>query len=54
SPVKGSGLGLYLSRYFVELHRGKISVESQLGKGSTFTVELPMDLENSESLPLSL
>ncbi|MCB0365243.1 MAG: CHASE2 domain-containing protein [Bdellovibrionaceae bacterium] len=53
SPVKGSGLGLYLSRYFVELHRGRISVESQLGKGSTFTVELPMDLENSELMSLS-
>lgn len=53
SPVKGSGLGLYLSRYFVELHRGRISVESEMGKGSTFTVELPMSLENSEVQSLS-
>lgn len=44
SDIKGSGLGLYLSRYFVDLHKGKISVESALEQGSTFTVELPMDL----------
>ena len=43
SKVKGSGLGLYLARYFVELHNGRISVESDTGKGSTFTVELPMN-----------
>ena len=42
--IKGSGLGLYLARYFVDLHRGQISVESELNKGSTFTVELPMNL----------
>lgn len=42
SPIKGSGLGLYLAKYFIELHQGRISVESSLGEGSTFTVELPM------------
>jgi signal transduction histidine kinase len=41
STTKGTGLGLYLASYFVELHGGRISVESELGKGSTFTVELP-------------
>jgi signal transduction histidine kinase len=41
SEIKGSGLGLYLAKYFVELHRGSISVDSQTGEGSTFTVELP-------------
>lgn len=43
SPIKGSGLGLYLAKYFVELHKGKISVRSTYGEGSTFTVELPMN-----------
>ncbi|MEY4615683.1 MAG: hypothetical protein RJB66_643 [Pseudomonadota bacterium] len=42
SPVKGSGLGLYLSKYFVELHKGKISAISAENKGSTFTIELPV------------
>lgn len=43
STIKGSGLGLYLAKYFVELHRGSISVDSQTGEGSTFTVELPTE-----------
>ena len=42
SPIKGSGLGLYLAKYFVELHHGVITVESSAGMGSTFTVELPI------------
>ncbi|HMN67230.1 MAG TPA: CHASE2 and HATPase_c domain-containing protein [Bdellovibrionales bacterium] len=40
----GNGLGLYLAKYFVELHNGRIDVESQIDKGSTFTVRLPMNL----------
>lgn len=43
SDVGGSGLGLYLAKYFVELHDGEIDVDSDLGKGSTFTVSLPLD-----------
>ncbi len=38
----GSGLGLYLSRRIVEAHRGTISLQSQVGSGSQFTVRLPM------------
>ncbi len=38
----GSGLGLYLSRRIVEAHQGTIEVNSQLAKGSIFTVTLPM------------
>jgi signal transduction histidine kinase len=44
SQIKGSGLGLYLAKYFVELHKGQISVESLPQQGSTFTVDLPMNL----------
>lgn len=42
SAIKGSGLGLYLAKYFVELHKGQISAQSTPGKGSTFTVDLPL------------
>jgi signal transduction histidine kinase len=42
SPIKGSGLGLYLAKYFIELHSGTINVESIPTKGSTFTVQLPL------------
>lgn len=37
--VQGTGLGLAMVRDFVEQHRGTVSVESELGKGSTFTVK---------------
>ncbi len=38
----GLGLGLYISRDIVDRHGGRISVESEQGKGSTFRVELPL------------
>ena len=40
--IKGSGLGLYLAKYFTELHHGSIWAESEIGQGSKFFVRLPV------------
>ena len=46
--VRGSGVGLALTRRILEAHEGTISVESELGKGSTFELCLPAVKEISE------
>ncbi len=40
--VGGTGIGLAIVKSYTDLHRGKVSVESSLGKGTAFTVELPL------------
>ncbi len=46
--VKGTGLGLYLSRYFIEAHRGSIAVQSEPSVGTRFIIRLPMDLKETD------
>jgi signal transduction histidine kinase len=42
---QGTGLGLALTKRILEFYRGRISVDSQLGLGSTFRFRLPLDLQ---------
>lgn len=48
--AKGMGFGMAIAKRLVEAHGGSISVETKVGKGSTFTVTLPIkrDLEGEE------
>ncbi len=48
--AKSTGIGLSLSRSLVLIHRGTINVESKLGKGSTFTVRIPITKEFYQDL----
>jgi CheY-like chemotaxis protein/anti-sigma regulatory factor (Ser/Thr protein kinase) len=48
---KSTGIGLSLTKSLVQIHRGKIEVESTLGKGSTFTVTIPVAKKYYADLP---
>ncbi|PPT09579.1 Circadian input kinase A [Geitlerinema sp. FC II] len=54
---EGTGLGLALTRKLAELHGGTVTCQSQLGRGSRFTIELPLrrrsSLSNRQSVPTS-
>lgn len=48
--IEGTGLGLNLTRSLVEMMDGDIYVQSEYGRGSTFTVEIPQQVKNAEAL----
>lgn len=48
SGIQGTGLGMAITKNILEMMNGKISVESESGKGSTFTVELTLKLQDIE------
>jgi len=43
--IRGTGLGLYICRKIIQAHNGEITAESELGKGTTFKIHLPL-IEN--------
>ena len=50
---QGTGLGMSITKNIVEMSGGAISVESALGQGSTFTVEMPFDIDEEGALDVA-
>ncbi|MDR6944735.1 two-component regulator propeller domain-containing protein [Mucilaginibacter pocheonensis] len=44
---QGSGIGLAITREFVKMHNGEITVESEVNRGSCFTIQLPLQVDSS-------
>ncbi|WP_282806491.1 sensor histidine kinase [Clostridium tetani] len=48
--IEGSGIGLYLVKTIVDMHGGKIIVNSEIGKGSEFIIKIPAKIKRKEGL----
>ncbi|MGZ5279582.1 MAG: sensor histidine kinase, partial [Pseudobdellovibrionaceae bacterium] len=51
--TKGTGLGLYLVKYFIELHGGEVFLESAIGKGTKVSFSLPLEDLSEEAFPMT-
>ena len=49
--TSGTGLGLWLSREIARMHEGDLKVDSEVGRGSTFTLEIPIDPDPDRTRP---
>ena len=47
---EGSGMGLYITKGFVELHKGEISLLSEVGKGSEFIIDIPIEINDGQEV----
>ncbi|WP_406660270.1 ATP-binding protein [Methanolobus sp. ZRKC3] len=51
---EGTGLGLSIVKNYLDMHNGKIWVESELGKGSTFIFEIPIEANIRSEMSFSI
>jgi signal transduction histidine kinase len=48
---RGTGLGMHIAYKIIEKHHGRVSVESQVGEGTTFAIRLPVEEEEQSQIP---